>query len=304
MARGLADDAPAVRLDLTAPAFLFRSTTTVLLRGSYDVSTVVQVLVALGLVDDGRRGDTSYVDVLESVHARTGEPDLLTLQQMLDAAGCDGRGTIWSSYSASWGTRLGRDWPDEQVWPFVAHHLDWILATRSQQDWSSDEHAVFAALATFRTPPARVVDLLYAMALGGRKGDRGPAQLALARDPRRTARAAAALQDGKGETRLVAAQWLPRIADPAALPQLQAAWKSEKQDVIRGALLDALVSIGEDAETYLDPEATTANAEKVVARGLPAALAWLDWDAVPEVAWASSGDRVPLASCSGSAPWP
>jgi hypothetical protein len=262
----------------------------------YAATTAVQLMAALGWLNQPRHGYGSWAEVIDEVHARTGGPDLLTVQRMLDAAGADGRALLWTSYSAKWGFRLGRDWPDEDVWPFVVHNLDWILEeSSSSRDWTIDEHALFAAVATLPRPPARLVDRLYALAVGTRKSDRAPAQAALERDPRRTSRAAAALQDGKGDIRLAAAQWLTQIADPAARPALQAAWKKEKQDVVRGALLDALIAVGEDAGAYLDPAKTAATAEKFVARGLPASLAWLDWDAVPELTWASSGEPVPRA---------
>jgi hypothetical protein len=86
-----------------------------------------------------------------------------------------------------------------------------------------------------------------------------------------------------------------RVMAELACASAQAAWKKEKQDVVRGALLDAVIAIGEDAAAYLDPAKTAATAEKFVARGLPASLAWLDWDAVPELTWASSGEPVPRA---------
>jgi hypothetical protein len=260
----------------------------------YPASTAIQLLAMLGWLNQPRHN--VWPDVIEEVHARTGGPDLLTLQRMLDAVGVDGRVFVWGAYSSSWGSRIGRDWPDEHVWPFVARNLAWIVEeSSSRHSWDTDEHAFFAAVATLPTPPARLVDHLYSQALGAGKTDRVPAQAALERDPQRTARAAAALQDGKSDIRLAAAQWLARIADPSALPALSAAWKNEKQDVVRGAVLDALIAIGEDAETYLDPAKTAAVAAKFVAKGLPSALGWLDWEAVPELTWASSGEAVPSA---------
>ncbi|HET7431604.1 MAG TPA: DUF4132 domain-containing protein [Nocardioides sp.] len=297
LARALAADRPPPlgEVDLGRPHHTAPRLSHLFQQRGYDAVCALQVMAALGWFDLRAQGFRPYVAVLEAIHARTGGPDLLTIQAMLDELGVDGTAEVWTAYRASWGPRLGRDWPDDHVWPFFAHHLDWVLehASSRQQTWGTDDHALFAAIATFPSPPARLVDHLYALAVGPRKTDRSPAQAALERHPQRANRAAAALQDGKGEVRLVAAQWLARIADPAVLPALQAAWKKEKQDVVRGALLDALVAIGEDAETYLDPEATTATAEKFVAKGLPAALSWLDWDAVPEVTWASSGDPVP-----------
>jgi hypothetical protein len=279
---------------LRQPWILSSQITGVIRQHGYSATTAIQLVAASGWLDEARRV-WPWAEVIDEVHARTGGPDLLMVQRMLDAAGADGRALVWSSYSAKWGFRLGRDWPDKHVWPFVALNLDWILEESSRQGWDIDEHALFAAVATLPRPPARLVDRLYALAVGTRKTDRAPAQAALERDPRRTSRAAAALQDGKGDIRLAAAQWLTQIADPAARPALQAAWKNEKQDVVRGALLDALIAIGEDAGTYLDPAKTVVTAEKFVAKGLPSSLAWLDWAAVPELTWASSGEPVPRA---------
>ena len=296
LARALASDEPVSRpLELDLPEFIRGSVDSVVYRNGLSAATAVQVMAALQMFS-GPYSYQRYASVLGRVHDQTGQPDLTTLAAMLDAVGQDGRELVWRSFSASWGDRLGRGWPDDQVWPFVARNLDWILEHRGSRDgwaWASDDQAIFAAVATFPHPPAALVDHIYAMALGSRKGDRRPAQDALARDAGRGTRAAAALGDGKSDVRLVAAQWLTRIADPSTLPALQAAWKKERQDVVRGALLDALVAVGEDAATYLDPASTTATAEKLVAKGLPPALSWLDGGAVPEVTWAASGSPVP-----------
>ena len=295
IARLLAADGPArvdARLDgIPAHAPVGSEIASVLRQ--HPATTAIQVMAVLGWLASPRY--RPWPDAIEELHARSGGPDLFTVQRMLDAAGVDGRAFVWSAYSASWGLRLGRDWPDEHVWPFVARNLAWLVEQSSRQSWDTDEDAFYAAIATLPRPPARLLDHLYSLALGARKGDRAPAQAALERDPQRTARAAAALRDGKGDTRLAAAQWLARIADPSARPALTAAWKKEKQDVVRGALLDALIAIGEDAEAYLDPAKTAADAAKFVAKGLPPGLGWLDWEALPELTWASSGEAVPRA---------
>jgi hypothetical protein len=297
LARVLAADGPAHfgnKLGgIPAPTHIADQIAAVIRQQGYPAATAVQVMTALGWLDRPQRNDRPWAEVIDEVHARTGAPDLLTVQRMFDAAGADGRELVWSAYSASWGFRVGRDWADDQVWPFVAHNLDWLLdEASSRQAWDIDEHAVFAAIATLPEPPARLTDRLYTLAVGPRKSDRAPAREALKRDPQRTARAAAALQVGKSDVRLAAAQWLTHIADPSALPALRAAWKKEKRDVVRGALLDGLIAVGEDAASYLDAAATATTAEKFVAKGLPSSLAWLDWGALPELTWASSAEGV------------
>jgi hypothetical protein len=298
LARLLADDRPvSVGTELSSVAslsYLVHDQLAELIRTRvYPPATAIQLMLVFRWF--GQRGGYGrWEEVLDELHARTGI-DLLTIQRMLNAAGVDGRAFLWLSYSRVSGARLGRDWPDEDVWPFFASNLDWLLENWSTfQGWTVDEHALFAALATFPRPPARVADRLYAQAVGPGKSDRLPAQLALARDPRRTVRVAAALQDGRAEVRHAAAQWLTRIADPAARPALRDAWDTEKQDVVRGALLDALTAIGEDAAAYLDPATTAAGADKFVAKGLPAALSWVDWGTVPGLTWVATGEPVPL----------
>src|SRR5262249_30744888 len=107
----------------------------------YAATTAVQLMAAFSWLNHPRHGYGPWAEVRDEVHARTGGPDLLTVQRMLDAAGADGRALLWTSYSAKWGIRLGRDWPDEDVWPFVAHNLDWILEESSAlQGWDTDEH--------------------------------------------------------------------------------------------------------------------------------------------------------------------
>ncbi len=289
----VSDAAPSTQAWLEAPTW---STTRVLLKlageGLLDVVSAVKLIPVLDMLER-RGGYGGGVAVLDDLYRRTGKPDLRTLKAMFDEMGLDGRARVWGSYSGSYGPRLGRGWDDADVWPFVAEHLDWILAEPSRTGWEVDELALFAATATLPTRPARLVDALVPLALGSRKALRGPAQEALAGAPQIASRAAAGLQDGKSDRRLVATQWLTRLADPATLPALQAAWAKERNDVVRGALLDALLALGERAETYLDPQATSQNAAKAVSKGLPSALDWCDWDALPDIAWAASGERVP-----------
>ncbi|UZN04246.1 DUF4132 domain-containing protein [Cellulomonas sp. S1-8] len=259
--------------------------------GALDAVSAVKLVAALDLLDKNH-GNGGGGLVVAAVHARTGAPDLRTLRAMYDQMGLDGRAVVWRAYSRSFGSRVGRTWDDADVWPFVAENVDWIMGDASSS-WDVDDLARFRAVAILPRLPARLVEHLLTLALGTRKTLRGPAQEALAGTPELALRAATGLVDGRTETRLVAAQWLTRLADASALPALQAAWAKERQDVVRGALLDALLAVGERAETYLDPRATSVTAARAVAKGLPAALAWCAWDTVPEVRWASSGQAVP-----------
>lgn len=254
----------------------------------------VKLLLAMSGFRDVRDNDHRFSNDLMAVLADEGAVDLLSISVMVDECGGDGVAVVWRGYASG---AVGRRWDVERVRPFVTKHLDRILQLDSQ--WQSEywysNTAIYAAAATLPRLPRGLREHIYGVALGTRKADRPYAQAAIAADPERPMRAVAALGDGRAEIRAVASSWLAQIGDAEALPGLQAAWKKERNDLVRGALLDALVALGESAETYLDPDATAKAAEKVVAKGLPKPLAWVVWESAPEVKFASTGDPVPLS---------
>ncbi|MFI5623525.1 DUF4132 domain-containing protein [Nocardioides sp. NPDC051685] len=254
----------------------------------------IKLLLAMSGFRDVRDNGYRFSNDLMAVLADEGTVDLLSISVMVDECGGDGIAVVWRGYA---GGAVGRRWDVERVRPFVTKHLDRILQLDSQ--WQSEywysNTAIYAAAAALPRLPRGLREHIYGVALGTRKADRPYAQAAIATDPERLTRAVAALGDGRAEIRAVAATWLARIGDTEALPGLQAAWKKERNDLVRGAVLDALVALGESAETYLDPVATAKAAEKVVAKGLPKPLAWVAWESAPEVKFASTGDPVPLS---------
>jgi hypothetical protein len=232
-----------------------------------------------------------------AMHRATGRPSLLELAEMLAAVGHPARDVL-GSYCTSWGAPLAVDWPADAVWPFFAHHLDELLQqldpTVGRSYWF-DRGAIFRALGTLPTPPATVVDALFGLALGNARADRVAAQQALAKYDGKEARLIAALADSRAEVRTVAAQWVGRLRLAAAQPALEAAVAKEKQDLAKGALLDALLLLGHPVERYLDRDALAAEAAKGLQKGTPADLAWFPWNALPAVRWADTGAAVPTA---------
>jgi hypothetical protein len=292
----LASDRPPTIVD--QPQVWQLGNTAVHLAGHEGVSAVatVKFLAQLGFLLDGMgRLGMHSVQAIEACHRRDAEPDLVTLQRMLDEMGQPGCELLWKSITSAWNP-LARDWPDEHVWPFLARNIDYVVAHARvpDGDYSIDPAAFYRLVATLPAQPPALVEHLYAVALGPTKAHRTDAQHALRAHPDRTRRVAAALKDGKAEARIVAAAWLARIADPDALPPLEAALAKEKQDVVKGTMLDALEALGRPVEAYLDRNELAADADKAVAKGLPKDLDWLAWDQLPELHWADSGDRVPL----------
>src|SRR5947209_5985884 len=81
---------------------------------------------------------------------------------------------------------------------------------------------------------------------GESKTDRPLAQQALATVPDKTAKILVALGDGRQGTRAAAAGWLGEVGDPAAIEPMKEAFRKEKQEVVKGAIMSALDALGAD----------------------------------------------------------
>lgn len=256
---------------------------------------MVKMLNFFGLLRDHAGGLTyPSCNTLNALHRAQPQVSLLMLSEMLSPFGLQPM-TMLKSYCSAYGGVLARDWADEAVWPFFAHHLELLLQVLSGntiKDYYFDRHGLFRAIATLPTPPPAAVNALFDLALGPGKNDRLAAQEALANHPGKEVRIINALADGKAEVRTVAAQWLARLRHADAIPALEAAVAREKQDVPKGAMLDALQLFGQPVEKYLDRKALAADAKKAVAKDLPKDLEWFPWSALPIVRWSDSGEPV------------
>jgi hypothetical protein len=260
---------------------------------------LLTLLVHLGSAFDHRSALSPVAAAaLNHHHQATRRPTLLEVSTMLDEMGRDGGRAVWGRYASSWGDTLARDWPDEDIAPFVAAHLDLVVEAliSGERDYYSAKSAPYRALATLPELPRSVADTLFSLALHGHKNQRRAAQDALGSVPGREARVIAALSDGKGVVRTEAAQWLGRLRNASAIPALEAAVAKERQDVAKGAMLDALQALGQPVEKYLDRAALAGRASAAMPKGLPKDLGWFPWAALPKVRWADSGDVVPPAS--------
>lgn len=90
----------------------------------------------------------------------------------------------------------------------------------------------------------------------------------------------------------MAAEWLGRLRHSPAIPALEAAVSREKNDMAKGAMLDALQLLGRPVERYLDRDALAEEASRALAKPLPKDLDWFPWSAFPQVRWADSGEPV------------
>jgi hypothetical protein len=264
--------------------------------GSVDAVSTARLLDYLGGLT-GNQGDLNWhaISYFNSLHrARGGEPTLGQLAAVLAHFGVNSRNVL-TSYCRDNG--LAGDWAPQAVAPFMANHvgdLVQMLTDVSRNNYWFSRAQLFRAIGLLDRPPPVLVNGLFDLALGTGKQDRPLAQIALAKQPNKEARIVAALADGKGEVRTVAAQWLQRLGHAEAVPALETAVAKEKNDVAKGAMLDALEAFGQPVEKYLDRAALAKEAARSLAKGLPKELDWFPWAAMPVVHWADDGEEVPV----------
>jgi hypothetical protein len=257
---------------------------------------LAKLLNYFGLLgDQDRTPNYIAVDTFNALHRVSGRPTLLELAQIYEPFGVQAQGVL-GAYCYGWNSVLAKDWPNDAVWPFFAHHLTLLeqrLRNTTTNDYSFDRKGLFRAVATFPTPPSSLINAMFDLALGTAKSERAAAQAALANHPGKEARIVAALEDGKSEVRAIAAQWLHALRHEPAIPALENAVAKEKHDVAKGAMLDALQALGRPVERYLDRDKLADEARKSLVKELPKDLAWFPWAALPTLRWADSGAEVP-----------
>lgn len=262
-------------------------------------AALVKMIWALGFVHArGEHVEHVLANSINALHRATGRPTLLELSLLLEAHGYPPAGVL-RTYCSTWGKTLAADWPDADVWPFVAHHQDLVirvLLESSPHDWNFARAKLFKAIATLPSPPPALINTLFDLALVSAKGDRVMAQEALKHLAGKEARIIAALESGKAEVRTVAALWLARLRHAPALAALEKAVRKEKQDVAKGALLDALQALGQPVEHYLDREGLAQEAAKQLNKGMPKDLEWFPFSTLPAVRWADTQAAVPPES--------
>jgi hypothetical protein len=235
-------------------------------------------------------------DFCHAINARTAalsEPALTELGQALIDMGISARAVILATVG-NW-QRLATFPSIQGALPFYRQHVAALVGCFEPATLSHDginRRSLYLIFEGFDDPPAALVDRLFELALGSGKTERGPAQAALDARTETFPRIVAALADGKAETRTQAANWLARLRYAPALPALEKAVRSEKNDVAKGALLDALQRLGQPVSSYIDRAALLKDAQKLLAKPLPDELKWMAWETMPVVRWADGGAAV------------
>jgi len=103
------------------------------------------------------------------------------------------------------------------------------------------------------------------------------------------------LKSGQRIKRLGAVEWVSHHRPRAAAEPLRVAIGRETDVVVKASMLHALEALGENIEEFLTVEAVAADARKTMAKkgAKPKAISWLDFDALPSLAWADGSSVAP-----------
>ena len=219
--------------------------------------------------------------------------DLRQLRDAIQQAGIDqaDQSVAYFLLQSNYDDALDRLRP-EHVWPFFAEQPDFLaealglLPSKLHGYYESyNVAATLQILGYFPQLPTQFIPRLLELALGESKNYRLKAQQLLQRLPDIRLRAEEGLASSKQEIRIVAAEWLVRLNDVAAIDALQTALKKEKREVVIAALLTALEKLGEDISAYLSSEHLLKDAEKGLKAKQPTSLKWLLDQNFPVLIW-------------------
>ncbi len=269
-----------------------------------ELTHVVRFLVAVGLVDEWNRGLRQAVIVDRYLrHFRDTHGLSFGLREIavaLQQSGFDASLIGWSRLGSYWQSSFR--WEPEAVWPYFVEHLEIVeeaLELRPSQDekdmiWLRPKRQTnaLAVLEAFPRMPAGLQPRLWQIALGSAKADRAAAQRCLAKETATIARIVEALQDGKQEVRCAAAAWLADLGRREAVPAIETALQTEKQDVAKAMFMDALEALGAPVDEFLNRPGLAGEAERGLRKGIPAALTWFPFDRLPSVRWGDTGDPI------------
>ncbi len=233
----------------------------------------------LRVTGDGLRWGAPIPE-MTATYRQTGHPTPLELQLAAEEAGYSRHGVM-----SVMPRRL--PWSAEDTWPWVAALLPDFMAViaSGETDYWDSIDKYYDAIATLPVMPGELRLLLLTQAVSGRKAHRPLARQALGDDPDLVPSIVEYLGSRKNDERAEAALWLASLRADDATAALHKAAEKEKHDHAKGAILTALERLGEPIDPYLDPDQLLADAEKGLAKKLPAAAAWIPLDSLPPLTW-------------------
>ncbi|WP_417070403.1 DUF4132 domain-containing protein [Niveibacterium terrae] len=223
-----------------------------------------------------------------------GSVDLRALADLFQRSGLPIDEVAQSALSDYWNTASACELlPADRVWPFFAEHPEYIdeglglvaPPKRENTRFRIELGPTLRTLATFPTMQARWLPRVMELALGEGKTYRSAAQAALSTLPDIGRRIIKALDSGKSEVRIEAANWLAELKYTDAIEVLTGALAKESRETVRAVYLTTIEALGADISRWLAPETLLAEAKKGLKAKPPAGLSWFPMEALPACRW-------------------
>lgn len=223
--------------------------------------------------------------------ARQPNNSLRYLAASLEALGLDGDLFAWkmlcweNSPFWTWGDAAIAEYFGERLSvidqlvalpPFPQVYLTWEQTARQQ---------LFRILAIFPHLPTRFIPLLWDIALSGLQAEVPLAQRCLDHRPRTLERLHQLVNHSDPAIQVTVIQWLTRLQDHTAIPLFQNALRGTITATVRDVLFRSLEKLGASITEFLDPSELLQEAQAGLSKGIPKALSWFSFEALPPVHW-------------------
>jgi hypothetical protein len=183
-------------------------------------------------------------------------------------------------------------WEPEAVWPLFVEYRellrDAILGVRIDAlDSMVTERQRTALQVAAMMPelPHEIEQALWHLALGENRKLHAMARQALRTSKQRLPRALAALEDGRKDVRLAAAEMLVELRDTAAIPVMKKAAAKEQQEQVKALLMQAIDAAGGAVNEFVGRDGLLKEAQLGLKKTNLRGMEWLSIDDLPKVHW-------------------
>ncbi|MFB2880602.1 DUF4132 domain-containing protein [Aerosakkonemataceae cyanobacterium BLCC-F46] len=191
-------------------------------------------------------------------------------------------------------------WDEQAIWEYFAERLSILdvlfeLGPFPQIYYTHEQTArrqLFRILELFPQLPARFIPQLWDIALNGVQAEMPLAQRCLANRPGTQERLHQLVNHSEPAIQIIAIQWLTRLLDRTAIPQLQTALRRQPTQTVRDALLRSLEKLGASIDEFLDRSQLLQESQAGLRKGIPKALSWFPFGALPLVHWQDTEEPV------------
>lgn len=216
----------------------------------------------------------------------------------LEALGISGDAIAWKmlnlDVSPFW------SWGDRAICEYFSERLSILdllfeLAPFPQVYFYHEKSArrqLFRILEMLPQLPDRFMPPLWEIALSGVQAEMPLAQRCLEDRPGTKERLHQLIHHSDRAIAIVAIQWLTRLKDRTAIPELQAALRRQPTGTVRDALLRAMEKLGAAIDEFLDRTQLLQEARAGLQKAIPKAFSWFPFQTLPSVRWQDAEEPV------------